>query len=413
MIKLGSGSLMSGRILGLLVLALPISLLCSCGGNEAVKGAQLPSVVISHPTQRNVTDYRYVTGNTQAIQTVELRARVSGYLKSVNFEDGTIVKAGDLLFVIEPEPYEARVKLADAAVDSAQAALVRATLEYQRQLELVKKTATSQAQVEQWRASRDAAQADLDQAKANLDIAQINLSYTSITAPFDGRVDKHLKDPGSLVGVGETTLLTTISQVSSMYAYFNINERDLVEIRGYKTERTKEVEPVTKDKVAVPAFLAIEGEKGYPHEGRIDFSSTSLDPGTGTLLLRAVFQNQLINDGPLILPGMFVRIRVPILMDKNALLVPDQALGTDQSGQYVFVTNAEGVVQQRPIEVGARQDDGMRVVEEGLSPDDWVVVDGIMRARRGIKVNTVKKEAQPSPSASTPGAGQASTKNNK
>ena len=378
-------------------------LVCGCGGGPKAAPPPPPRVVVSVPEQRTVTEYVYLTGNAQAVESVDLQARVSGYLRAVNFKDGDFVKKGDLLFVIEPEPYEARVRLAEAGVAAAQAALVRARLEYDRQAELVKKNATSQAEVEKWQAGRDASQADLDKAKANLDVARIDLGYTQITAPFDGRMDKRLRDPGALVGVGTPTMLSTIRRVDPIYAYFNANEKDLVQVRRRQLERG---DTATYKDRPMQVFLEIEGEQGYPHEGTIDFASSSLDTGTGTLELRGAFANPVTGKTPQIIPGMFVRLRVPVDTIENALLVPDQALGTEQGGRFAFVVTAQNTVEQRPVTLGSLEDGGLRVVTTGLKPDDLVVVEGFQRVRRGAAVAPVRKSDSPERNAGAAGTAQ-------
>jgi RND family efflux transporter MFP subunit len=272
----------------------------------------------------------------------------------------------------------------------AQATLVRSTLEYNRQLQLIKQNATAQSTVEQWQAQRDADEATLQQNKANLDIARINLSYTQVRAPFDGRVDRHLVDVGNLVGSGQSTQLAMIYSVDPIYAYFSINERDLVRIMAKERERKKE-KPTMGDE-DTPVYLGIEGEEGYPHEGRFDFAATSLDPNTGTLLMRGIFSNPFTpgKEAPTILPGMFVRIRIPIHVRKHALLVSERALGVDQGGRYLLMVNAQNVVEQRPVTVG-QLEEGMRVIKEGLQGDEWVVVSGTQRSRPGAVVKPVRQ----------------------
>jgi RND family efflux transporter MFP subunit len=371
-------------------IALWLSVGCEKAENKYVPPPPA-EVTVAQPVKKAVTEYIDLTGNTQSIQQVALMGRVEGFLTSINFKDGDIVKKGDLLFTIEPPPYEAKVRLAEANVAMAQATLVRSTLEYNRQLQLIKQNATAQSTVEQWQAQRDADEASLQQNKANLDISRINLSYTQVRAPFSGRVDRHLVDVGNLVGSGQATQLAMIYTVDPIYAYFSINERDLVRIMAKERERHKD-KPSMKDE-DTPVYLGIEGEEGYPHEGRFDFAATSLDPSTGTLLMRGVFNNPFTQGkgAPTLLPGMFVRIRIPIHVRKHALLVSERALGVDQGGRYLLVVNAQNVVEQRSVTVG-QLEEGMRVIKEGLQGDEWVVVSGIQRSRPGATVKPVKQE---------------------
>jgi RND family efflux transporter MFP subunit len=307
-----------------------------------------------------VTDYFLATGSLAAAQSVDLVARVEGYLRSVNFSDGTIVKAGQLLFVIEPEPYQAKLA-------SYQAQMQNAKSEYERQLRMIKENATSQANVEKWRSQ-------LQQAEAAVTLAKIDLGYTRIMAPFDGRIGRHLVDPGNLVGVGSSTKLATIEQVDPVYIYFSVNERDVQRIRAQA--RARGLPNNTPPNLSV--FAGLQTESGYPHEGVLDFASTGLDTGSGTLQARAI----LTNADRVLLPGMFVRLRVPIASAPDGMLVPDRIVSTDQAGPYVLTVDASHHVVQQRVEVGAVQD-GMRVIRSGLDPRTDVVVDGVQNAVPG------------------------------
>lgn len=338
-----------------------------------------PPVAVGQPVKQQVVDYLELTGTTQSSLSVTLTARVEGFLESVNFKDGSFVKQGDLLFVIEPAPYEAKVAQQQAAVEQQQALLDHASSEYDRQLRLVKQSATSESNVEKWKSDRDSYQAALDGAKANLDMARINLGYTRVVAPFDGRIGRHLVDPGNLVGAGTPTKLATIDKLDPMYAYFNVSERDVLRIRDSLRKRGL-ARPGAEQNV--PVQVGLQTEQGYPHQGRLDFIDTGIDASTGTLALRAL----LPNADRTFLPGLFVRIRVPYERRDDALLVTERAVGVDQSGRYVLVVNKDNVVEQRPVQVGALID-GMRVLEKGVAADDWIVVDGLQRAVPGAKVS--------------------------
>jgi RND family efflux transporter MFP subunit len=348
-----------------------------------------PQVTVSRPAQQPVTDYLYLTGNTQAVDQVQLEARVEGFLTSIHFKDGDVVKKGDLLFLIEPDTYRARVQQAEGQLAAAQAQLLRASQEYDRQLALLRQNATAKSEVEKWKAERDAAEASIVEAKAGLELARINLGYTRVTAPFDGRMDRHLVTPGNLVGAGKPTALANITRMDPIYAYFSLNERDLVRIMGLADAK----EQKTYKEKALPVFAGITGEEGYPLEGRFDFASTALDPNTGTILLRAVFDNPSNPSGRhTLVPGMFLRLRIPIDFRAKALLVSERVLGVDQGGRFLLVVNNENVVEQRTVKVGPAEK-GLRVIEEGLKAEDWVVVNGLQRARPGAKVTPVKEGA--------------------
>jgi multidrug efflux system membrane fusion protein len=372
---------------------LSVALVAGCGKKEnKYAPPPPPQVTVSQPVQKRVTDYVELTGNTQALDQVELQARVEGFLTGIHFKDGDYVKKGAPLFTIEQQTYLAKVQQAEGQVAAAEAQVLRATQEYERQQGLFAENATSKSEVERWRAQRDAAQAGLEEAKAGLELAKINLGYTRVTAPFDGRVDRHLVDPGNLVGAGKPTPLAYITRLDPMYAYFNLNERDLVRVM----EKRREKGTLGIKDNPVPVFGGIEGEEGYPHQGRLDFVSTSVDPNTGTILLRGVFNNPRLGAAsvPSLLPGMFIRLRVPVDLRENALLVPERALGVDQGGRYLLVVNDQNVVEQRPVKVGARVEE-MMVIDEGLKGDERVVVDGIQRARPGATVTPVQEGAAP------------------
>ncbi|MFO7707857.1 MAG: efflux RND transporter periplasmic adaptor subunit [Desulfobacterales bacterium] len=356
-----------------------------------------PPVTVARPTEQPVTDNIYLTGNTQAVDQVQLDARVEGFLTSIHFKDGDFVKKGDLLFLIEQDQYKAKVQQADGRLAAAQAQLLRTGQEYDRQLSLLKQNATAKSEVEKWKAERDAAEANIVEAKASQELARINLGYTRVAAPFDGRMDRHLVDPGNLVGAGKPTALAVITRMDPIYAYFTLNERDLVRLMN----RGQGNQQANYRKVEAPVFAGIEGVEGYPYEGRLDFASTGLDPGTGTIQLRAVYPNPRGAAGvPTLVPGMFVRLRIPIEVRENALLVSERSLGVDQGGRYLLVVNDQDVVEQRPVKIGAAVN-GMRVIEEGLKADEWVVVSGIQRARPGAKVTPVKAGAAPAAAAPT------------
>lgn len=364
-----------------------------------------PSVTVGQPLKQPVTDYLEVTGSTAASVTATLTARVEGFLQSVNFKDGSFVKEGDVLFVIEPAPYEAKVKQQQAAVEQQQALLEHASSEYERQLRLVKQNATSEATVEKWRADRDSYQAGLDGAKANLDLARINLGYTKVAAPFDGRIGRHLVDPGNLVGAGAPTKLATIDKLDPIYAYFNVSESDVLRIRD-SLRRRGLARPGAE--TSVPVEVGLQTEQGYPHGGRLDFIDTGVDASTGTLLLRAL----LPNADRTFLPGLFVRLRVPYERREGAFFVSERAVGVDQSGRYVLIVNKDDVVEQRPVQVGQLVD-GMRVIDKGVTAEDWVVIDGLQRAIPGAKVapkRAGQTAAGEKPPADKPGAAGAPSK---
>jgi RND family efflux transporter MFP subunit len=353
----------------------------ACSSRNEYHPPPPPPVTIAKPVQGTVTDYLLATGSVAPAQSVDLVARVEGYLRSVNFSDGSLVKAGQLLFVIEPEPYQAKLA-------SYQAQMQNAKSEYERQLRMIKENATSQANVEKWRSQ-------LEQAEAAVTLAKIDLGYTRITAPFDGRVGRHLVDPGNLVGaMGSSTKLATIEQVNPVYIYFSVNERDVQRIRAEARARGLPTNVPPK----LPVYAGLQIESGYPHEGLLDFASTGLDTGSGTMQARAV----LANAERVLLPGMFVRLRVPIANAPGGLLVPDRVVSVDQAGAYLLVVDAGHHVQQQRVEVGAVQD-GMRVIRSGLDAQADVVVDGLQNAVPGNLVTPTGKALAAAPAPPSAG----------
>lgn len=346
-----------------------------------------PTVTVSQPVQRNVTDYLEFTGTTQAVETVEIRARVSGFLQSVHFEAGTDVKKGDLLYVIDPRPFQAQVNQAQADLSRKRAELELARANYQRTETLYRQQAAPEVDFIQAKAARDTAQANVAAAQAVLDQTKLDLSFTRIHAPIDGRIGRNLVSEGNLVGAGENTHLTTLVQYDPIWVYFSLNERDLLYFM--KLNRQGEMKP--KGDGLGTIHLGLANETGYAHQGHIDYADLGVDPNTGTFLLRGSFANPLPHN---ILPGMFVRIRAPGVTRDAALLVQERALGIDQGGHYVLVVNEQNVVEYRSVKVGALMDQ-LRVIEEGLQPGDWVVVDGLLRARPGITVTPERQEMSP------------------
>jgi len=369
-------------------------LLTACGERNTYVPPPPPKVTVSQPVRRGVTDYLEFTGNTQAINTVQLRARVEGYLEKVFFQDGDVVKKGQLLFLIQQNTYEAKLEQAKAEILANKARLEHAETEFARFTRLVKQKAAAQTDVDRWLYERDASRAAVLAAEAQRDLAQLNLSYTKVTAPFNGRIGRRLKDPGNLVGAGEKTLLAEINQIDPIYVYFNINEQDLLRVIG--EEENTDQEP---HKAKHPVFFGLADEQGYPHKGTLDFAAISLSPTTGTLLLRGVFPNPDYK----ILPGLFARVRAPLADPRQSLLVPQVAIGYDQLGPYVMVVDDKNVVERRPVKLGAQEDD-YQVVTDGLQGGEWVIVNGLLRAIPGKQVNPQKETGSGSAGTKAPQA---------
>jgi RND family efflux transporter MFP subunit len=347
-----------------------------------------PKVEVAVPVQRAVTRYLDATGNTAPFKNVDLVARVQGVLQSINYRDGTFVKEGTTLFTIEPETYKLKLEQAQAAEAGAQASLRQAEADFKRQSDLVQRQAVSQATLDTSTATRDNAQANLQQAQANTRIAAVNYGYTNVVAPFDGIVSAHLVSIGELVGAASPTQLATIVALDPIYVNFTVNEQDVLRIREDAKRRGISVSELRQ----LPVEVALQTDTGFPHQGKLDYISPTLNQSTGTLAVRGL----LPNPNRILLPGFFVRVRVPYDEQKDALLVPAVALGSDQAGRYLLVVNGDNVVEQRKVMTGPLEGD-LRVIETGLKPDDRVVTAGLLRAIPGQKVDPQLKtiEAQP------------------
>ncbi len=350
-----------------------------------------PSVTVVQPVQRVVTDYLELTGNTQAIYTVQLVARVAGYLEKILFQDGQMVKKGDLLFLIQQNTYQDALRQTEAQILLQKAQLEYAERQYIRYSDLVQQKATSQENVDNWRNQRDSAQANLKNAEAARDLAQLNLDYTQVTAPFDGRIDRRLVDPGNLVGASGNTVLAELNQINPIYVYFNISDLDLARLL-----KNKHGLPGPADAQKWPIFARLSDEEGYPHQGYLDFAAISLTSTTGTLLMRGIFSN---TDGK-ILPGLYARLHVPV-EKKAALLIPEVAIANDQQGSYVFIVNEKNTVEHRSIKTGPAVD-GLRAIEEGLKGKEWVIVKGLLKSSPGRQVTPQREEAAPPSEKASP-----------
>jgi RND family efflux transporter MFP subunit len=384
----GRGRPARGRCRPALAVAICLAItlcLVACGEKSTYAPPPPPKVTVSQPVTQPVTEYLEFTGNTQAINTVKLRARVEGYLEKVYFQDGDRVKKGQLLFLIQQNTYDAKLKQAEAEILANKARLLHAKTEFARYSRLVKQKAAAQTDVDRWMYERDAAAAAVIASEAQRDLAKLNLSYTTVTSPFDGRIGRRLKDPGNLVGAGEETVLAEVNQIDPIYVYFNINEQDLLRVRGEEEAKKN----ASKEKW--PVYFGLADEKNFPHKGYLDFAAITINPTTGTLLLRGIFPNPKA----VILPGMFARVRAPIAKPKSARLIPEVAIGYDQQGPYVLVVNDKNVVERRGVKLGSQEDD-YRVVAEGLGDNDWVIVNGLLRAIPGKQV-TPEKETRPGP----------------
>jgi RND family efflux transporter MFP subunit len=351
--------------------------LAACGQSNTYVAPPPPKVTVAKPTEQKVTRYFEATGNAAAVNSANLVARVQGFLTEIKYADGAAVKQGQHLFTIEQEPYQLKLQQAQAAEASAEATAKQTEADFERQQELVQRQAASKAAFDNATANRDTAKARLLQAKADTKQAQINLDYTKVVAPFDGVVTARQVSIGELVGGSGTQVLATIVQLDPIWVNFSASERDVLRVRAELQRRGM----TRSDMIGTEAEVGLQTETGYPHKGKLDYIAPTVSASTGTLAVRALLRNP---NAPL-LPGYFVRVRVP-LDETPALLVPAVALGADQGGRYVLIVNTENTVEQRKVQVGPTVGE-MAVIESGLQPDDRVVVAGILRANPGQKVD--------------------------
>jgi RND family efflux transporter MFP subunit len=367
--------------------ALPLAIaagLGACGDKNEYAAPPPPKVTVAAPLEQDVAPYYDETGNAAAVNTVDLVARVQGFVQAISYADGEFVKQGTSLFTIEPEPYKLKVDAAKATVISAQATLVQALAEFQRQADLIGKQISTQANYDKALAQRDSTQADLQSAQANEKQAEISLGYTNVTAPFDGVVSARKVSIGELVGASSPpTVLATIVQLDPIWVDFNASERDVLQVRAALARVGKTADSL----IGNPVEVGLQNEDGYPHTGKLDYVAPTVNTATGTLAGRATLENA----NRALLPGYFVRVRIPS-RPRPALLVPNIALGSDQGGRYVLVVNKDNVIEQRKVDAGPIVGD-LRVIDAGLGKDDRVVVGGIMRALPGQKVDVEQRAA--------------------
>ena len=363
----------------LVVLLCTISLQACNGSNNTYVPPPPPQVRVALPLQQTVTRYFELTGNTAAINSVNIEARVQGFLETIDYRDGMMVKKGTQLFSIQSNTYQAQVDQAQATLASAQASQVGANLEYQRQLNLSKQQVTTQTAIDSAKATLDQANATILNAKASLDLAMINLGYTKVLAPFDGTVTAHLVDIGALVGVSGPTMLATMVQTDPLYANFSVSEPQVLSIKQSMAAQGRTLTQV--DLPTIPIEIGLQGETGYPFKGHLDYVSPQIDSATGTLSVRALIDNK----DHALLPGLFVRVRVAVGHEDKAFLVRDDAIGTNQQGSYVLVVGKDETVAQKLVKAGQREGP-LRVIEAGLDGGDLVITEGIQQATPGAKV---------------------------
>ncbi|HEY3861677.1 MAG TPA: efflux RND transporter periplasmic adaptor subunit [Verrucomicrobiae bacterium] len=374
------------------VLAAVCGLLAAgCQKNGPAAGSAAPpppAVTVNQPVSKNVTEWDEYQGWVEAVDTVEVRARVSGYLDSIHFKDGAEVKKGDLLFVIDPRPYRAELDRAQADVLQAQTRFELASNDLERANRLLKVRAISAEDADSRAKDERMAAASIASARASLEVAQLNVDYTQIKAPISGRIGRKMMTEGNLVngGTGDATLLATIVSLDPIYCRFDADEQAILKYQ--QLARQNKEDNLRGGKW--PCQIALGDETGFPHKGVLDFVDNRVDANTGTMRVRGV----LSNPDHVLQPGFFARVRVPGSAPYPALLVPDLAIGSDQDQKYVLVVDGQDMVQFAPVKLGPMID-GLRVVREGIHPGDWVMVDGLMTVRPGMKVNPARTNGAP------------------
>jgi multidrug efflux system membrane fusion protein len=365
-------------------------LLAVAGGCQpnraAVAAPEPPTVPIAHPIRREVTDYVDFTGRTEAVHSVDIRPRVTGYLVEMPFQEGAEVKTGDLLFVVDPRPYKAQLDQAQGQVDLYKASLklARVTLARDRAINALAPGSISQQQFDQEQAVVEEAEARVKAYEKSMEIYRLSHEFTRVTSPIDGQISRYYLTLGNLVNQDQTLLTTIVSQ-DPMYAYFEMDEPTLLRIRRAINEGKIQLPQAG----TVPVLMGLQGEDGFPHQGTVNFVNNQVNPTTGSILVRGVFANPKPPGGlRLLSPGMFVRIRFPIGRPHPAALVIDRAIGSDQGMKFVYVLDAKDTVQYRRVTTGALQEDGLRVIEQGLAPEDWVVVGGLQQVRPRMPVKS-------------------------
>ena len=370
-----------------------------CGGPQKPAAPPPPKVTVARPVAREIVEWDEYEGRLRALETIEIRPRVGGYLESIHFADGAIVKEGDLLFIIDPRPFEATLKHAQADLALAQARLDQARSDAERAGRLsVGQKAISAEESERRSATLHEAEASVAGAKAAVDAAQLDVEFTHVVSPIAGRVGRHLVDEGNLVigGPPNATLLTTVVSLDPIQAYFEADERSV--LKYLRLAKTGE-RPSSRD-VNNPVEVGLADEKDFPHKGWMDFVDNQFDLGTGTMIGRALIPNPDL----LLQPGLFVRVRLIGSGRHEAILLPDDAIATDLDQKFVWVVDAQNHAQYRRVTIGPLHD-GLRIIRDGVKPDDRVVIAGVQRVKNGIEVAPEERSIETAPPPATASGG--------
>jgi RND family efflux transporter MFP subunit len=364
--------------------------LAACGAPPA-PAPPPPKVTVVQPVVREITEWDEYTARLDAVDSVEVRPRVSGYLQSIHFQDGGLVKKGDLLFSIDPRPYEAALRRAEADLELAKSRLELARKNFARAANLLASHAISQEESDIRQSTLRQAEASVGEAQAAVDAAKLDVEFTQVRAPVGGRVGRKLVTEGNLIngGVGtQGSLLTTIVSLDPIYAYFDADEASLLR---YVRLASSGQRPSSREHPN-PVRVALADEQGFPHQGVMDFVDNQLDRGTGTIIGRALLPNPDLS----LIPGLFARLQLPGSGQYRATLLPDEAIGSDQAQKFVFVVDGKSIAQYRAVKIGPLVD-GLRVVREGITPDDRVITAGLQRVRPGLKVDAQQATVPPPP----------------
>jgi RND family efflux transporter MFP subunit len=366
------------------LLLLPLAAAAGCGPRTSPPPPPPPKVTVAQPVRRDVTEYREYAGRLDPVESVEVRARVRGFLQTIHFKEGTEVKKDDLLYEIDPQPFQAELERAKAEAARLEALLRQARSEADRVARLRGTGAVAEEEYIAKAAARDEAKANLDRAHAVVRSAELELGYTNIRAQIGGRIGRTLVTEGNLVGYNEPTLLTHIVRMDPLYVLFEAPEGDYLE---YQTLMREQGVPSAAEG-SIPIRVGLVSDRGrFPHQGVLNYRDNRIDPGTGTVLLRG----QLDNPQRILVPGLYARVRVPFGRPAPRLLVPEQALAADQGGRYVLVVRPDNTVAQKRVTTGETLD-GLIVIPQGLAADDWVIVNGLQKARPGAPFEVVSGE---------------------